>query len=158
MDFTNTQAMKENRVNWRAADVHHTTMLLPGPWREYLKGLISVLNARVLLTYIEAYDEVVLASFSDKQPRLPFTELDVQIQLQRASTLELKEDLEAIIGYMEKRKEWQAEAKVAAEKNDVTTAQFCFAMDYAMSYLIRGAYKMATEQAAGRGLPKEFRL
>ena len=153
----NTLAMSENRTNWKIADVHHTTVLLPGPYREYLKGLISTLNGMVLMERVETHDEEVLEAFSDKQPRLPFSEIDVRLAMRNASA-EQKSEFEDLIELLTLRAELQENAKNAIEENDEQKARYWYAKDYAVSYLIRGMFKMLQEELQGRGIPKEFGL
>lgn len=149
----NTIAMQDNRSGWKMADVHHTTMLLPGPYREYLKGMIAVLNGITLLNYVELHDEDVLMQFSDKQPRLPFTEVDIRVEMKHCSDA-MRQDYETLLEKMAERIECQQMAKEAVEQNDELAARYWFARDYAISYLIRGSYKMLQEEKAGRGLPE----
>lgn len=146
--------MTENRVNWKLADVHHTTMLLPGPYREYLKGMIAFLNGHLLLTKVEAQDPDVLEGFSDKQPRLPFNETELALLLKRSEGDAIHEEIKELKNFVDERKLCQAEAKEAADGGDELMAQYWFARDYAYSYLIRGLYKMIEEEQAGRSLPK----
>jgi hypothetical protein len=151
---TNTMAMQENRINWKLADVHHTSLLIPGPYRGYIKGMVTYLNALLLMELVEAHDTVVLESFSDKQPRLPFTEGDlIVMQRRQKEGSRARQLLDRIIEMMADRKLLQHDAKEAIAEGDELQARYFYAKDYATSYLIRGMYWMMEEAEAGRGFP-----
>lgn len=154
--MTNTEAMAQTREGWKLVDVHHTSMLVPGPYREYLKGLCTVLNALQLLHEVEQHNELVLEAFSDKVPRLPFTATDLLVMARRTSNADDAASIEEMQAQLVERQECQKSAKEAMEEGDEIAARYWFARDYGLAYLLRGAYKVLTEKEAGRGLPEQL--